>query len=569
MPDLAWRPTQTRSQFGAIARLRWQMYRNGFRRKGGKGDLAANLILAPFALLILGLMCVGAATGAYFIATSDKLEHMAWVCWGIFVLSQMLNLNLGQPGTTFDPTQLIRFPMRVGSYTVVRLFFGVLSPGNIIVVMMSLSAAGGVVLALHSLWAYALVAMAVFAAVNVLFTRMIFSWVDRWLSTRRAREVFTALIFLGSMGVQVLNFAYNPAYHNKRINKQQVGAAAEFYAKAEPWLAALPPGLTGNSLEAAAKGRAGKFGGETAGCAAFGLVFLYVFALRMRVEYRGENLSDRANGVAKEKPRPARAAAAALPEHAGVSQGAGLAAPASSQAVVWIMIGKEFLYLRRNIGLFYGLLMPLVFIVVFAGKWAGRSGGHHWVFPAAVAYGLLGVFPTSFNSFGLDTTGTQFYFMAPVRLRDVLLGKNALCAMLAIVEAGAVLAVVTFKASAPSVPLLLGTVLWAVAVLFVELTVGNYQSIRSPRKIDPGRTAQKQARPASAFASMGILLAAALVGAGCLSLASYLGLLWILPATMLLVVLICAVIYWTNVNKLDAYALEHRDTLFEELGKKS
>ena len=44
----AWTGAQTRAQFGAITRLRWQMYLNGFRRKGGKSDLAATLSVAPF-----------------------------------------------------------------------------------------------------------------------------------------------------------------------------------------------------------------------------------------------------------------------------------------------------------------------------------------------------------------------------------------------------------------------------------------------------------------------------------------------------------------------------------------
>jgi hypothetical protein len=39
---------------------------------------------------------------------------------------------------------------------------------------------------------YAFLALLVFAAANVLFNRMLFAWVDRWLSTRRAREIFTA-----------------------------------------------------------------------------------------------------------------------------------------------------------------------------------------------------------------------------------------------------------------------------------------------------------------------------------------------------------------------------------------
>ncbi len=139
-----------------------------------------------------------------------------------------------------------------------RLFFGVLSPGNVIVMMMSLSAAIGVTVASPSLAGWAFVAMAVFALVNVLFTRMVFAWVDRWLSTRRAREVLTALIFLVSIGAQALNFLYNPAYHNRRVDMKTVRRMHHAIAVVEPYLRVLPPELAGDSLVAASAQGAGQ-----------------------------------------------------------------------------------------------------------------------------------------------------------------------------------------------------------------------------------------------------------------------------------------------------------------------
>src|ERR1700761_5678162 len=106
----------------------------------------------------------------------------------------------------------------------------------------------------------------------------------------------------------------------------------------------------------------------------------------------------------------------------------------------------------------------------------------------ALAYGLLGVFPMSFNSFGLDGTGAQTYFFAPVRLREVMMGKNVLCAGLALAETIAILAILSYSARRPSALILVGALLWMITTLLVQMTVGNYMSIRSPRRIDPGRT---------------------------------------------------------------------------------
>jgi ABC-2 type transport system permease protein len=554
---------QTRAQFGAITRLRWQMYRNGFRRKGGKSDLAATLSVAPFALLIIGGLCAGAGAAALWVGFSGQLERVSWVLWGIFLLSQLANLNLGQPGTTFDPTQLIRFPMSIWSYTAVRLFFGILAPANIIVTLMSLAAATGLTIARPALAGWAFTAMAVFAVVNVLFTRMIFAWVDRWLSTRRAREAFTALIFLFSIAAQGVNFAYNPAYSHHRMNLQKIQAVQSTMTKVERYVSALPPELAGRSIAAAAQGRVSMFAVKNVASAAWGCVFLFVFSLRMRAEYRGESLSDPANVVRAAKV-PKLEIAHAAPAEAFV------AAAARPADVTRVVAAKELLYLRRNTGLFYGLIMPLVMVLIFAGRWSARWSPHgSTVVLAALAYGLIGVFPMGFNSFGMDGAGAQTYFIAPVRLREVLMGKNVLCAGLAIAETIAILAVLSYSGKAPSPLIILDGLLWMVSTLLVELTVGNYMSIRSPRRIDPGRTAQKQARPASAFLSMGIVLGSGLVGALVTYLAGLGGVDWVVPIVFGCTAVAAGWVYLENLNKLDAYGWLHRDELFEELQRKA
>jgi ABC-2 type transport system permease protein len=539
------------------------MYLNGFRRKGGKSDLAATLSVAPIALVIIGGLCFGAGATAFWAADSGHLERVSWVLWGIFALSQLANLNLGQPGTTFDPRQLIRFPMGVWSYTAVRLFFGILAPGNIIASLMSLTAATGVAIARPAVAGWAFVAAAVFAAVNVLFTRMVFAWVDRWLSTRRAREAFTALIFLFSIAAQGLNFMYNPSYHRHehRVDLGKIIAMQKTVAKVEPYLSVLPPELAGRSIAAAAHGKPMVFLGENVASAIWGWAFLFVFSMRMRTEYRGENLSDPANVV--------RAAKAAKHEITHRTAGTFVAASARPADVVRVVAAKELLYLRRNTGLFYGLLMPLVMVLIFAGRFAMRSGHGSTVLMGALAYGLLGVFPMSFNSFGLDGTGSQTYFITPVRMREVMIGKNVLCAGLAIAETAAILIVLAFSAKLPSVIVVAGAMLWMVTTLLVQMTVGNYMSFRSPKRIDPGRTAQKQARPASAFLSMGIMLACGLLGVAVTFLSGLEDVNWVVPLVFAATTVAAVWVYRVNLNKLDGYAWMHRDALFEELQKKA
>ena len=63
-------------------------------------------------------------------------------------------------------------------------------------------------------------------------------------------------------------------------------------------------------------------------------------------------------------------------------------------------------------------------VFIFASKAGTGFHASLWTFPAAIAYSTLGIAALSYNAFGMDAAGIQFYFLAPVRLRTVLLAKN-------------------------------------------------------------------------------------------------------------------------------------------------
>lgn len=562
-----WNSSQTRAQYSAIAWLRWRMWVNGLRRKGSAGELVARIITVPIAIAFFLAPTLGAGVGAWYFASQGQLQHVSFILWGVFAISQLMNINLGQPGTTFDPTQLIRFPMRLASYVSIRLFFGLLAPANIVAVCMSLAVATGVSIALPSLWPWALLALVIFAATNVLFTRMVFAWVDRWLSTRRAREIFTALIFAISLGFQYVNVKFNPAYnhhHAGKVSPAHVEATLRLYRHIKPWLALLPPGLTSKAVVASHAGYLGEALLSIAGCAAFGAVFLGVFALRMRAEFHGEGLSDAANAVAKTAGRPSGAVSVSVP----VASSPVRSNTFGMSPAVSAVLGKEFLYLRRNTGLFYSLVAPIVMVLLFAGRLAARSSGA-WVFPAALAYTLMGLAPLAYNSFGLEGAGTQFFFMAPVRLRDVFLAKNLMSFMLGVVDVAVVFAIITYIAKPPSSQMLLTALLWALGTLLINTTVGNLRSVAAPKKINLTRMANKQASPLSALMSVGLLIAAAGLGAFVLLAAGWFQLHWILVPVMLGYAVAGLLVYLAGLRSIDHYALDRREQMFEELCKQS
>ena len=563
-PNTHWTATQTRAQFAAIARLRWRIMANQFKRKGGAGELVGSILMyLVFSSIAIGAMFF-AGSMAFAAGHWGHLNRLDLVLWGIFLLCQLTNIQVGQPGTVFDPTQLIRFPMRVGTYVAVRLFFGLLSPANILVALLSFAVAAGLTIAVPSLWFYALVSMTVFAVTNALFSRMVFAWVDRWLSTRRAREVLTGFIFVISIGIQWANITFNPTYghhrHMQNDPSEKIASGLHLYHRAQPFIGPLPPGLITTALLSANQGHIPAFLGFTFGCCLFGLLFLAIFGWRMSIEFRGENLSDVANAVSA-KPKPA-----AIPTPADIptqSTSRRFRLPPTVAAV----IGKELMQVRRNTGIFYGMIAPIVFVFLFAGRLATRSN-ESWIFPAALAYTLMGIAPLSYNSFGLEGAGSQFYFMAPVRLRDVFLAKNLINFALAFIEIAAVFAIISYIAAPPSITMIVVALLWAAATLMLSATLGNRRSITAPKKIDLGRTASKQASPLSALISFGVLLGSAAIGAGFLLLALYLNSLWILLPIYVAFAIGAFAVYEHGLRAIDSFTLLHRDSLFEELCKK-
>ena len=559
-------------QLRAIAWLRWRILANNFRRQGGAGELIARIFILPLFAAVALVPTAGAGFGAWYIAREGQLGKLVWILWAIFALSQFLNINLGQPGTTFDPVELIRFPMPLRRFVLVRLCFGLLSPANAMVGLLSAAVVIGLTIVHPQLFLAALVAVGIFALTNVLFTRMVFAWVDRWLSTRRARELFTGLIFAASLVFQYLNVNYNPAFQHGRTRgalAQKLHWIAPTAQGAQPFLAWLPPELTTAAIQAGHHGAVGPFLTTTASCALFAALFLAVYVARMRTEFRGENLSD----LAAAPLRPSRPLAPlqhtpALPQPLAPATPATAATNRFLPSSLAPLLGKELLILRRNIGLFYGLIAPAVMVFLFAGRLSIRHGSH-WVLLAATAYALLGISPMGYNSFGFEGTGAQLYFLAPVPLREVFFAKNVFLWLLALAEVAVVLAVVGFVAGRPTPVDAAFIVLWSVGTLSLNTWLGNLRSVAAPKRVNPGRTLNKAQSSLSAFIAFGVLGGCAALGFGCQFLAAYLDRPWLGLLLMTLFAGAGLGAYFRGLRRIETYALDRRDQLFEELGRKA
>ena len=559
-----WTTAQSRAQFAALAQLRWCIFRNAFRRKGGAGELAARLVFIPLLGIFAFGPIVGAGYGTYLLTSDDRLVALPILTWAIFALWMLVLLNVSPPGLSFDINTIIRFPLSFPRYLTARLFFGLLSAANVIGTLALIAACIGIAIAKPSLAPWGTLLFAAFALANIFFTRMMLAWVERWLLTRRTREIFTAVFLFATLGFQYINLNFNPGLQGRHHHApNHLPLFRSIFHHIQPIAALLPPGLTASSIVSYRQGHILAAFASLVGLIAFGALFFTVYAWRMHREFNGENLSEVTQPPPPSSLKSVRPAAIPGP----VSIATRKTSAFGLNSTVIACLQKEFIYLRRNINQLYGFIAPLFMVFLFAGRVSSTGRFGEFVFPVAVAYSVLGVSVLSYNALGMDGPGVQFYFLSPTRLRDVFLAKNITGFLLTFFELVLIFAVIAFVAHPPSLVITLSTVFWLLFATFINGAVGNLRSLMSPKKIDLLRASRRQASQLSVLIALGILAASVGIGYGTIWLASVLGRPWLMVPVLLALALIAFVVYLQVLNRLDAIALDHRENLAEELCK--
>jgi ABC-2 type transport system permease protein len=476
-------------------------------------------------------------------------------------------LNISPPGLSFDINTIIRFPLSFPRYLTARIFFGLLSASTVIGTLCLISADIGIGIANPSLAPWSTLLLATFALNNIFFTRMLLVWVDRWLSTRRAREIFTAFFLFASLGFQYINLNFNPGMQGRHHRaSSHLPLLRKIFHNIQPIAAFLPPGLTASSIARYSQSHFFAAAALLFGLALFCTLFFSVYAWRMHREFRGENLSE---VTQPNQPAARRAAAAVSATHTAHIPETGLNPTGTFglNSTIIACLQKEFIYLRRNINQLYGFVAPVFMVFLFANRLSvsGRFG--EFIFPVAIAYSVLGVSILAYNALGMDGSGVQLYFMAPGRMRDVFLAKNLTGFLLNLVELVLVFAVIAFVAHPPSLVISLATVCWLLFATFINGAVGNLRSLAAPKKIDLSKASRKQASQLSVLIALGILVACAGIGFAVLVLARDFNRPWLMIPVMLALAVAAFTFYLIVLNRLDTIALNHREALAEELCK--
>jgi ABC-2 type transport system permease protein len=532
-----------RTQYAAIARMRLQMLLNSLRLSGGKFNLAARIIRVVFFSLVGLMMAVGLGVGAYSIVRDNELRILPLVLWAVMMLWQVTPVVMVSFQEPVDLSLLLRFPVSFGSYVLEYLVFGLFDASSILGGLCLAGIWTGITLARPELAGWGAAAALFFAAFNVLLTRMIFAWIDRWLAQRRTREVLGLVFLFLLLGAQLLNPAlYGP---HGQPSRKTIAAMRHAARTAENVQKALPPGLAARAVEAAHKGKAVSAAALLGGVALYGLAAGALLGIRLHAEYRGESLG--------EAPR----VTAEVQERRRVFD---LGGP------IGAMVEKEFRYLGRSGVMLYSLVAPLIMLFVL-GRGGHTGGVERFALPLGAAYGFLGLTRLVYNSLGGEGAGIQLYFMAPTPLRTVMLAKNLVQFILFLFELAVVVAIVVSRFGMPDGQMLSLTACWLLFALPLQLAAGNLLSINMGYRMTLTRLSREQGAAGNGLLSLLIQLVIMGVGAGVYFWLSHAARVE-LAAWVFLALAAGSITVWLRVlASADRMAMRRRDSLIESLAK--
>jgi ABC-2 type transport system permease protein len=570
---------QARAQYAAMARLRWNMFRNGLRSRKGALELGARTV----SLVIWAIMGVtlgtGVAVGSYFLVL-NAMYMLPILFWVLMFLWVMITVLLASFQEQFDLGILLRFPLRFGSYYLLYIVFGLADPATILGGLVSLGFLAGISAARPSLFFWTAISLFVFAVFNLLLVRAIFAWIDRWLAQRKTREILGAVFMILMLSLQLLNPAVwqHRDANGKSVN-QQAKIVREVSKQVKPWLNTVnsiqrwfPPGLAAGSLGSASQGDPATALESLALLGVWALGAGGILAARLRAEFRGESLGQ----APARSPRRAAIKARAVPTPdlralgtRDLAQSAQALMPTTAGSVAAI-VEKEFRALLRTMPLLYAVGAPLLLMLVFSGAFLqGRHSGYVFPFalPICVVYAQLGFIQLFYNNLGAEAAGLQVYFLSPTPFRTVMLAKNIFHIILFGLVAAVALILTTLRLGPPPLSILLTTIAWLCFSLPMNLAVGIIFSIRLPFRVNPGRLARQRGSQANALLSLGVQLAILVIGAGVFALGWFLH-QQLISAAIFLVLAAGAVFFWMRVlNNSGAMANARRDDLLTTLMK--
>jgi ABC-2 type transport system permease protein len=534
-------------QIGLVAGLRWRILRNQLRRKNARLDLIGMIWAGIFASLLVVGLSFAFYWGAYSFLSGGHSAWMAWLFWAIFIFWQVVHIFMAGFGATFEFRTLLRFPLNLGAFYLIALAYGFADFAAIASVSWLIAMTLGATAANPSVLPAMLLIVALFILMNVTLERLLASWLERLLARRRTRELLFGLFILLSVSLQFIR---------PLVERYQHGAPSSVL-RFLPYLSVFPPGFAGRAIAAGAGHHLAGVLQGAAGLFVYALFFSVLLWQRFAAQYHGEELSESA--------APARAAASTRPASPDVLE---LLSPQ-----VAAIVRKDFRYLTRNSFVLVSLVMPPLLVLLFSYQFASK---HPWIpggvspdlfFPGMMGYLMLMLMMPAYNCFAYEGHGIQTYFTAPLRFRDVFLGKNLVHALVLIFEVLVALGVLAMRVGLPSPPALTAVLAALVFAVTGQFSIANWASLSFPRKMEFGSLRGQRNSGVAVWVGFGAQIILAAICSLILLVGRWTASPW-LPAEAFAVLAAAALGgYFASLDPLTQLAEKKKETLIEALCK--
>jgi ABC-2 type transport system permease protein len=444
------------NQSGAILWAQWRTLRNYIPRSNVAGMIFSGVLAAVWYgmfLFLAGLAVIVFSDEEQIDLVRSILPNALLLC---FLYWQLIPVLMASMGSSLDIKKLLVYPIPTGELFTLEVLLRISSG----IEMMILMGGAGIGLLLNpAVPKWAPFSLLLFVAFNLLCSAGVRDLLVRLLARRRIREVAVLLFVIAAALPQLLLMTGGAG----KIKRYFSGEPSAFL----PWTAA-------------ARIASGEPSWRSVGVLLAWTVAAYIFG-RWQFE-RGLTFDASAAG-------------------ARVTSGG-----RKTSRLEWFynlpnlflpdplgcLIEKELRFLTRAPRFRLVFLMGFTFgLLIWAPMAFGQTGSRATFMTSnyltlVAVYALLLLSDALFwNCFGFDRSATQIYFLVPVKLSTVIIGKNITAGFFVSLEvAGIALVCKLLRLPLSGWQVLEAAAVTVVVTLFL-LTIGNLSSVYNPRSVNP------------------------------------------------------------------------------------
>jgi ABC-2 type transport system permease protein len=443
------------NQARAIVWAQWRSLRNHIPRSSIAGLIFSGLLAAVW----YGGFAFLAAVAGYVLAQPDEIEFIRKILPTALLLCflywQLIPVLMASMGSSLEIRKLLVYPIPPRQLFTLEVLLRI-STG--LEMLLLLTGAGIGLLFNPKVPFWAPLSLVFFVAFNLLCSAGVRDLLVRLLARRRVREIVVFLFVLAAALPQVM-------FVTGRHERLQRLFAAEPSAFL-PWTAT-------------ARLAAGEFAWSSAGVLLAWTAAAYVFG---RWQFARGLKFDAGEAAAKNGPRGRKDSRLEwfylLPNAILPNQFAAL-------------VEKELRFLSRAPRFRLVFLMGFSFgLLIWAPMAFGRASSNSFVsgnyLTFVSVYALLLLSDALFwNCFGFDRSAAQVYFLVPLKMSTVLMGKNLAAVVFVFLEITLVaLVCMVLRLPLAIIQVLEAFMVTSVVTLFL-LSIGNLSSVYTPRSVNP------------------------------------------------------------------------------------